>query len=716
MTTDAPRKLDGVLSTLDVAIRDLTLAKEKGDSGVAPAKDAFGSVGALLTMMKELMIDEQDYVELGLSCANVCRALDRGLDGRRLDELSRSVLETIQLLTTTVAEIQRKITKQTKRNAVGRIFHARDDVEAIAAWKLDLNNILQVFNTELAIDTHIMVANIQRNVLTNQGGADGKHQSVSVQASFMVGELPPPAPRACFGRDEFIERVINLAQNLTPIALVGAGGIGKTCIALAALHHDYIKQRFGDNRRFIRCDQFSASCTNFLRRLSKVVGAGVKEPEDLAPLRPILSSKEMFIVLDNAESILDPRGADGEEIYGIVEELSQFDNICLCITSRITTIPPDCDTLEIPTLSMEAACDTFYRIHRCDGQSDSINDILNQLDFHPLSVTLLATVAQQNRWDNNRLAGEWEQRQTAVLQTGHNKSLASAVELSLASPMFRELGPEARGLLEVVAFFPQGIDENKLDWLFPNISNGSTIFDTFCVLSLTYRNHGFITMLAPLRDYLCPKNPMLSPPLCAAKERYFSRMAVKFSRNTTVFEESQWITSEDTNVEHLLDVFTSVDANSERVWNACEHFIRHLYWHKPRHTVLKLKIEGLSDEHRSKPQCLFFLAELCCSIGNRVDRKRFLTHTLRLRREGGDAHHIAVTLRKLSGANRMLGLYKEGIQHVKEATEIFGRLGETGEHTRCLNNLAHLLYKDEQIDAAEDVAIRTIKLLPEKGR
>ena len=533
--------------------------------------------------------------------------------------------------------------------------------------------------------------------------------------SVTIGELPPPPPRACFGRDELIEIVIDLAQDLTPIALVGAGGIGKTCIALAVLHHDYIKQRFGDNRRFIRCDQFSASCTNFLRRLSKVIGADVDDAEDLTPLRPTLASKEMFVVLDNAESILDPRGTDGEKIYGIVEELSQLDNICLCITSRITTIPPHCETLEIPTLSMEAACATFYRINKYDRQTDSVNDILDQLDFHPLSVTLLATVAQQNRWDNNRLAGEWEQRQTAVLETGHNKSLASAVELSLSSPMFKGLGPKARGLLEVVAFFPQGVDENNLDWLFPTISNRTNIFDTFCILSLTYRNHGFITMLAPLRDYLCPKNPMLSPPLCAAKDHYFSRMSVKFSRNTPVFEESQWITSEDINVEHLLDVFTTVDANSESVWNACEHFIRHLYWHKPRHTVLKQKIEGLPDEHRSKPQCLFVLAELCSSFGNPVDRKRFLTHTLGLRRAEGDDHHIALTLRKLSNANRMLGLYKEGIQHLKEATGIFERLGETGERTKCLNNLAHLLYKDEQLDAAEDVATYTIRLLPEKG-
>jgi hypothetical protein len=46
------------------------------------------------------MANQQDYVDLGLSCANVCKALDRGLKGRRLDELGPSVLEGIEELAT----------------------------------------------------------------------------------------------------------------------------------------------------------------------------------------------------------------------------------------------------------------------------------------------------------------------------------------------------------------------------------------------------------------------------------------------------------------------------------------------------------------------------------------------------------------------------------------------------------------------------------------
>jgi hypothetical protein len=62
-----------------------------------------------------------------------------------------------------------------------------------------------------------------------------------------------------------------------------------------------------------------------------------------------------------------------------------------------------------------------------------------------------------------------------------------------------------------------------------------------------HRSRGFITIPAPLHDYVLPRDPMSSPPFCATQGGYFTRMSVKFIPSTPAFRESRWIASEDPN-------------------------------------------------------------------------------------------------------------------------------------------------------------------------
>jgi len=181
------------------------------------------------------------------------------------------------------------------------------------------------------------------------------------------------------------------------------------------------------------------------------------------------------------------------------------------------------------------------------------------------------------------------------------------------------------------------------------------------------------------------------------------------------FRGSEWIASEDVNVEHLLDIFTAVDGNSDSVWGACANFMDHLYWHKKRLVILKPRIKSLQDDHGYKPLCLFYLSRLFSSVGNRVERRRLLIHALKLQRERGGGCWVAMMLVELSEANRFMGLHKEGIEVVKEALELFERLGDTAQQADCLINLAWSLCDDEQFDAAEEAAFRAVGILPEEG-
>ena len=94
-----------------------------------------------------------------------------------------------------MAEIQRKVIKQSGRNTTSRILQAANDKDKIAAWKLDLDRILQIFNvrsivpswslltvplqTELIMNTHIAVSDMRHDVLGIRSDVSGIHNDVS---------------------------------------------------------------------------------------------------------------------------------------------------------------------------------------------------------------------------------------------------------------------------------------------------------------------------------------------------------------------------------------------------------------------------------------------------------------------------------------------------------------------------------------------------------
>ena len=133
--------------------------------------------------------------------------------------------------------------------------------------------------------------------------------------------------------------------------------------------------------------------------------------------------------------------------------------------------------------------------------------------------------------------------------------------------------------------------------------------------------------------------------------------------------------------------------------------------------MLRSKIEGLPDDHRSKPKCLFELSQLFDSVGHYEERRQLLTHALKLSRERRDDLQVARILMTLSEANTLVfGLHKEGIEQAEEALEIYKRFGDTAGQAECSGNLAWCLFGDYQFGAAEDILSRTIDSLPEKGQ
>ena len=181
------------------------------------------------------------------------------------------------------------------------------------------------------------------------------------------------------------------------------------------------------------------------------------------------------------------------------------------------------------------------------------------------------------------------------------------------------------------------------------------------------------------------------------------------------FEEARWIASDDVNVGYLLDVFTSIDANSDIVWDVCANFVEHLYWYKRRYTVPGPKIEGNVDGHCSKPVCLIAFSLLSPSLGKFCGTKEaphpFLTACERAGERVPGCSHIGPAVQCQSGARSPRGRDTTA----KEALGFFERFGNTIGRSTCWDTLARLLHSEGQLDAAEKAASH-IRSTPSQGK
>ena len=326
-------------------------------------------------------------------------------------------------------------------------------------------------------------------------GAEGSGSSLEI--------LPPPvplqAPTKHFPREELVNDVLDLTNQVASTALFGSIGVGKSFVAHTLLHHSQTQAKFGSNRHFMRCDDLASSLEGFLERLSNVINTD--RTANSEELRSHLESSPPFILLlDGVDLILDPLAAETEEISATIEELGSYPHVCLVTTSRMDPDIPGFHRVEVPIPSEDDAQDTFHSL--CNlSRSPAIGNLIAKLDFHPLSIHMLASCARENNWDEPMLLRALDEGRTSTLKESYHQSLKDAVELSFRSPTIQNLGTAARGALDAIAAFPHGIQECRLETIIPGIVGIGAVVDVLCRFSLIYRHDGFVRMLSPFQFY-----------------------------------------------------------------------------------------------------------------------------------------------------------------------------------------------------------------------
>lgn len=144
----------------------------------------------------------------------------------------------------------------------------------------------------------------------------------------------PPAPQIFHGRDSELNEVVELLKQDSPrIAILGPGGIGKTSLARAVLHHADVVAKYSE-RYFVPCHSSLTSADLISAICSHIGLENGKGSQQI--LQHFTGSTPALLVLDNFETTWEPMSSrsETEEFLSLltgVPELAILVRLFCCI-------------------------------------------------------------------------------------------------------------------------------------------------------------------------------------------------------------------------------------------------------------------------------------------------------------------------------------------------------------------------------------------------
>ncbi len=206
----------------------------------------------------------------------------------------------------------------------------------------------------------------------------------------------PPRPDLV-GREAEVGALVAawLAMPPEPVAVLGAPGIGKTTVCLAALHDDRVAGRFAGRRWFIRCDGAS-SAEALLSGLAAELGVIGGGPDSVADqVSAVLGAGLAVVVLDNFET---PWAADPLPVEELLRMIAAVPRVGVAVSCRGTGRPAGLrwrDFAMLSPLPLAQARRVFLAVAGPGLAADPrLDELVAGLDGVPLAVELMASAAQ----------------------------------------------------------------------------------------------------------------------------------------------------------------------------------------------------------------------------------------------------------------------------------------------------------------------------------
>src|ERR1700733_9547556 len=408
------------------------------------------------------------------------------------------------------------------------------------------------------------------------------------------------------------------------LVIGGAGGIGKTSVALAIFHSPELDDTFPPTRRFFVPCQSVTTASTFLSTIASSLGVKISQGDAMALVMEKLKSESapLLLLLDNGESFwfdhkIQPHART------ILRHICSVQSVTLLLTIRGTEQPNITVWDHLPLLgplSLQHARQAFLAIATAtDAEPDaSLDRLLKLVDCVPLAVSLLARRCQITGENAQILCDRWEKEHTELLKLGGHEpddNIDISIKLSLESPLMRS-NENALRFLSVVSYLPSGISEEACSSIPLSDEELSAAEFLLRRLSLTYSpTLGWITTLEPIRAYMRRHHSPPADDLSAVENWHIDLTNThgNYQPGDTEFTDvSAKLTMNSANITFILHTHIQQHKGLAAIAKAVLAFSLFLYFTRPNGDLLEMLLStGINVlDHSAKGKCLQRLGEI----------------------------------------------------------------------------------------------------------
>ncbi|KAJ7779267.1 hypothetical protein B0H16DRAFT_1502112 [Mycena metata] len=536
----------------------------------------------------------------------------------------------------------------------------------------------------------------------------------------------PPRPQFMYGREREKEAIISTLMGPSParVAILGAGGIGKTTLALSALTDERVISRY-DSRYFVACDGVT-SAELLLTELANVLRLPRDQLDENMHDLVLASFRRDAIVIcfDNFETAWDD--LEGRRaVEDLLMEFTAIPNLAVLVTMRGTQRPAPSAGWSMPllpplhSLHFADAADIFRHI---SGKMDEFAEhMIKEVNCIPLAVTLLGHMVQEGNETTASLAKRWTKEHTALIENGGDDRLSKldkSIQCSLTSPRMKQ-DASATDILALLSILPDGFPnrEGMLDRLQRFLPPGinvqkaiSTLKRSSLVHEETLVQTPRLRLLSPVRHF-SKANLEIPPELRRALVDLYIDI-LEDGRDASDPDSHVVIPPELLNIRAVFaDAYRNGDTRTKLIEASITYTEWLVFMGSGSEDIIQLAIQSLPESNGFRASCFYWLGKLCMRRNDVEEAHRAFEEAIKLHVLAQDTSGEAYDLYELGGLFIWWGKLEEAERSFKRALELHTGGGDFSGEAYDLLDLGKLFMRRGQLEEAERSTINALELL-----